>query len=196
MALQCQAFPTAFRRLDLRQAPRGFFKIKPQRRGTAKHGQGIIDEMLARCAKIKNKALTTDRCRDGGMIGKERDIQPTNIGLGMHAERQKTSCGRPRRMGLQTVVMAVVSRQKRHPALAKPAIDLRLFIRNRFFGWKVFDMDFFNRGHQRDMRLDLMGQRPDFTGVIGADFINPVLALKRHPRQGQRHTQMIVIGGG
>ena len=49
-----------------------------------------------------------------------------------------------------------------------------------------------NQRDDGDMRPDHLDQRPDFAGMIHADLEDGIVAIRRHPRQRQRHTPVIV----
>ena len=58
----------------------------------------------------------------------------------------------------------------------------------------MLQMHRLDRGDQRDMRADLGNQRRDFPRMVHPHFEHAIICIQRHPRQRQRHTEMIVVG--
>ncbi len=50
-----------------------------------------------------------------------------------------------------------------------------------------------DRGHQRDIRADELGQRVKFAGMVHAHLEHAEAGVGGHPRQAQRHADMIVV---
>ena len=56
------------------------------------------------------------------------------------------------------------------------------------------DMRLLHRGDDRDMRAREARERRDLAGMVHADLGDAERAVRRHPRQGQRHAPVVVVG--
>ena len=88
----------------------------------------------------------------------------------------------------------IVAVEDRRAAGLQPLENLGLRLGDGLDAVEEFDMDRRDRGDDRGMRADELGQRRDFAGMVHADLEDGVIGIARQPRERQRHAPMIVVG--
>ena len=100
-------------------------------------------------------------------------------------------------MALRLVIeqrhMRAVIGNDRGAARLQPLENLGLGLGDRRFGAEKFDMGGRDGGDDRDMGPHLPGQRGQFARMVHAHFEHTERRLARHPRQAQRHADMVVV---
>ena len=86
--------------------------------------------------------------------------------------------------------------QDRHTAVDHPGEDLGLGIGDFVDAGEMLEVNGRHGGDERDVRADLRHQRGDLAGVVHADLEDAEARAGRHAGERQRHTPVVVEGGG
>ena len=101
--------------------------------------------------------------------------------------------GRARR-GIEPLIVRIVGIEDRDAAGHEARKNLGLGVGDGLDRVEEFEMHRRDGGDDRDMRSRQRGQRQNLARVVHADLDDAEVRLARHPRQGQRHAPMIVVG--
>ena len=96
-------------------------------------------------------------------------------------------------MSLEPCEMRAVRRDHRRAALDETAEDFRFGVRDRLFAAEILDMRGRDSGNHRDMGADMIAQLGDLACMVHPHLEHAETAARRHPRERQRHADMIVV---
>ena len=184
----------ALQRREGRQRLESRLAIDAQLGEHQKHRQAVQAPVVAALANRKGQGLAADPRGDAGALGGGREGQKLRVGLVVIAEGQDPGAGQDR-FAAQQVEPAVVEVQDRRAARRQSGEDLGLGPRHAGFAvGEVLDVDRADGGDRHHVRRDHPAQRFDLARMVHADLEHRPQRPARHPRQGQRHADMVVVG--
>ena len=151
----------------------------------AGHGHGVAQLAVAKVARERRRHQRAAACCGHG-------IDQARIGM-IAAPEAHHRPGMARSREAQAFIVRVIRRNDRHAAHFQPLEDLGLGVGNRFLARKVADMRGRDGGDDGHMRAHEAGQRGKLTRVVHAHFQHAKAAARRHPRQAERHADMVVV---